>query len=165
MIRRLGPGDEAVLAVLAADEEDFDLVERGAPRAPVTGADAAAYLSDPSVLHWVAEEDGVVVGHLLAYLERRRAGYARQLLLYEIGVREAHRRRGIGTALVGTMRSWMAEHDVAEAWVPADSGAAEAFYAACGFVRDDVQPVQMTLRLWRERAIAAAEQRQHLRGR
>ena len=132
---------------LAADEADFDLEESSGPRPPVTGADAAAYLSDPNVLHWVAEEDGVVLGHLLAYLERRRAGAARQLLLYEIGVREAHRRRGIGTALVGAMRDWMAEHDVVEAWVPADSGEAEAFYAACGFVRDDVQPVQMTLRL------------------
>jgi GNAT superfamily N-acetyltransferase len=145
VIRRLGPGDEGVLEVLAADEEDFDLAERGAPRQPVTGADAAAYLVDPSVFHWVAEENGVVVGHLLAYLERRRAGPARQVLLYEIGVREAYRRRGIGTALVEALRQWMRAEDVAECWVPADSGEAEAFYAACGFVRDDVQPIQMTL--------------------
>jgi GNAT superfamily N-acetyltransferase len=145
VIRRLGPGDERVLAVLAADDEDFGLAEHGAPSAPVTGADAAAYLGDPSVLHWVAEQDGVVVGYLLAYLERRRAGHPRQVLLYDIGVREAYRRRGIGRALVETMRNWMTEEDVAEAWVPADSGEAEAFYAACGFVRDAVQPVQMTL--------------------
>ena len=31
--------------------------------------------------------------------------------------------------------------------MPADSPEAEAFYAGCGFVRDDDQPVQMTLRL------------------
>lgn len=145
MIRRLGPGDERLLAVLAADEEDFGLVEHSGPRKPVTGEDAAAYLVDPSVFHWVAEEDGIVVGHLLAYLERRRAGPPRQVLLYDIGVREAHRRRGIGTALVEALREWMRANDVAECWVPADSGEAEAFYAACGFVRDDVQPVQMTL--------------------
>jgi hypothetical protein len=36
---------------------------------------------------------------------------------------------------------------VEEAWVPADSPEAEAFYAACGFVCDEEQPVQMTLRL------------------
>jgi GNAT superfamily N-acetyltransferase len=147
VIRRLGPGDEGVLAVLAADEADFDLEEGSGPREPVTGADAAAYLGDPSVLHWVAEEEGVVVGHLLAYLERRRAGPPRQVLLYEIGVREAHRRHGVGRALVETMRRWMIDEDVTEAWVPADSGEAEAFYAACGFARDDVQPVQMTLQL------------------
>ena len=94
------------------------------------------------MLHWVAEDDGVVVGHLLAYLERRRAGEARQVLLYEIGVREAYRRRGIGRALVEAMRTWMRDHDAA-----GRHGDAEAFYAACGFVRDDVQPVQMTLTL------------------
>jgi GNAT superfamily N-acetyltransferase len=146
VIRRLGPGDEAVLAVLAADEEDFELEERDAQRAAVTGADAAAYLSDPSVLHWVAEENGAVIGFLLAYVERRRVDEPRQLLLYEIGVRKAHRRRGVGSALVEAMRTWMRENDVSEAWVPADPEV-EAFYAACGFVRDDEQPVQMTLAL------------------
>lgn len=146
-IRLLGPGDEDVLALLAADEPDFDLAGRSAPRPPLAGVDAAAYLSDPSVLHWVAEEGGGPVGFLLCYLERRRAGAPRQLLVYEIGVREAHRRRGVGRALVGAMREWMAQHDVAEAWVLADNPGAEAFYAACSFVRDEEQPVQMTLSL------------------
>jgi GNAT superfamily N-acetyltransferase len=98
-------------------------------------------------LHWVAEQDEVVIGHLLAYVERRRALPARQLLLYDIGVREASRRAGVGKALVDAMRDWMAAENVEEAWVPADSPEAEAFYAACGFVRDEEQPVQMTLRL------------------
>ena len=145
--RLLGPGDEAVLAVLAVDDPDFDLAERGAPRRPVTGDDAAAYLRDPAVLHWVAEERGVVVGHLLAYVERRRAGDPRQLLLYEIGVREAFRRRGVGRALVQAMQQWMRDEGVAEVWVLADNPGAEAFYAACGFGRDDEQAVQMTLTL------------------
>ena len=34
-----------------------------------------------------------------------------------------------------------------EAWVLADNDGAEAFYAKCGFVYDQVQPSQMTLRL------------------
>jgi N-acetylglutamate synthase-like GNAT family acetyltransferase len=98
------------------------------------------------VLHWVAEEDGVVVGHLLCYVELRRAGEMRQLLLYEIGVRQASRRRGIGTALMQSMRRWMNDEGVVEAWVLADNPGAEAFYAACGFARDDEQAIQMTLR-------------------
>jgi predicted N-acetyltransferase YhbS len=146
-IRLLGPGDDAVLAVLAEDEGDFDLAERGVPQRPVTGGDAAAYLREPSILHWVAEDDGVVVGHLLSYVERRRAGHPRQLLLYEIGVREARRRHGVGRALVHAMREWMIREAVAEAWVLSDNPEAEAFYAACGFTRDDEQPVQMTLTL------------------
>jgi N-acetylglutamate synthase-like GNAT family acetyltransferase len=94
----------------------------------------------------VAEEGGVVVGHLLSYVELRRAGEPRQLLLYDIGVREAIRRRGVGTGLVLAMRRWTRDEGVDEAWVLADSPDAEAFYTACGFARDDEQPIQMTLR-------------------
>ena len=143
--RLLGPGDEALLARLAEEEPDFDLAGRSTPRAPLSPADASAYLTDPSVLHWVAEEDGRVVGDLQCYVERRGAGAARQLLLYDIGVREADRRRGVGTALVQAMRAWMEREAVDEVWVLADNPGAEAFYAACGFSRDDEQPVQMTL--------------------
>lgn len=146
--RLLGPGDEAVLAVLAAEESDFDLAERDASsRNPVTGDEAASYLSDPAVLHWVAEEDGVVLGHLLAYVERRRAAPARQVLLYEIGVRAAARRRGIGRGLVAAMTEWMRGEKVTEVWVLADNRGAELFYAACGFERDEDQPVQMSFDL------------------
>ncbi len=142
-IRRLGPDDEDVLANLARDEAEFELEGRGRPREPVRGADAAAYLADEGVLHWVAEEGGSVVGHLLCYLERRRAGDALQVLVYEIGVRRAHRREGIGRALVAELERWMAAAGVRSAWVLAD-GEAPAFYAACGFTRDDPQPVQMS---------------------
>jgi GNAT superfamily N-acetyltransferase len=109
--------------------------------------DARAYLSDPGVLHWIAEEDGAVTGHLLAYVERRRAGDSKQLLLYEIGVHEASRRRGIGTALLQAMQAWMRAEGVPVAWVLADNPGAESFYAACGFSRDAEQAVQMTLAL------------------
>lgn len=95
----------------------------------------------------MAEEGDVVIGHLLSYVELRRAGEPRQLLLYEIGVRQATRRRGIGTTLVQAMRRWMRDEGVDEAWVLADNPEAVAFYAACGFAREDEQPIQMTLRL------------------
>jgi GNAT superfamily N-acetyltransferase len=144
-IRLLGPGDEALLALLAEEEQDFDLPGRVTPRTPLAHADAVAYLGDPSVLHWVAEEDGRVVGDLLCYVERRWIGAPCQLLLYEIGVREADRRRGIGTALVETMRRWMEKESIEEVWVLADNRGAEDFYASCGFVRDDEQGVLMTL--------------------
>jgi N-acetylglutamate synthase-like GNAT family acetyltransferase len=45
------------------------------------------------------------------------------------------------------MEEWMRENGVARVWVLADNDAAEAFYAACGFSRDDPQPVQMSRRL------------------
>jgi ribosomal protein S18 acetylase RimI-like enzyme len=146
-IRLLGTGDEDVLAALARDDADFDVDGRGARRTPLPDAAAAEYLADPDVLHWVAETDGVVVGHLLCHVQRRRSGDEWQLLLYEIGVRTAYRRRGIGRTLVAAMTDWMRLHHVREAWVLADNEDAVAFYAACGFARDEPRPTQMSRRV------------------
>ena len=146
-VRRLVPGNEAVLARIAADEADFDLAGRSTPSAPLKAEAAAAYLDDPAVLHWIAEEDGRVIGFSICYVLRRRSDAERELLLFEIGVRERERRRGVGTALVRTMRDWMEEEAVMEAWVLADNTRARAFYAACGFERDEEQGVQMLLTL------------------
>jgi len=143
-IRLLGAGDEHLLARLALDDAAFDLAGRGRPRTPLDADAAAAYLADAHVLHWVAEDDRVVVGHLLCHVQRRRSGRARELLLYEIGVRDGHRRRGVGRALVGAMETWMRAHAVEDLWVLADNDGAVAFYEACGFVRDDAQPTQMS---------------------
>ena len=136
-----------MLARLAAEEADFDLAGRSTPSAPPTAEAAASFLADPAVLHWVAEEAGRVIGFNLCYALRRRCDTERELLLFEIGVREGERRRGVGTALLRTMRDWMEQEAVAEGWVLADNAAAEAFYAACGFERDQEQGVQMLLAL------------------
>jgi aminoglycoside 3-N-acetyltransferase I len=146
-IHRLGPGDTRVLAALAEEQAAFDIAGRGRPRAPLGRAAAAAYLADQHVLHWIAEENGTVVGHLLCYLQRRRAAEPLQLMLYEIGVRDGHRRQGVGSALMSEMEEWMRGNGVASVWVLADNEQAEAFYAACGFARDDPPPVQMSRRL------------------
>jgi ribosomal protein S18 acetylase RimI-like enzyme len=116
-IRLLSEGDERILELLAAEEQDFDMPFRASPRVAVSGQDAADYLADPHILHWVAEDEGRVIGHLLSYVERRRAGVPRQLLLYEIGVREGDRRRGVGEALVSAMRAWVETEQISCAWV------------------------------------------------
>jgi hypothetical protein len=68
-VRRLGPGDEPVLARLAEEAPDFDLADRTSPEPALAPPGyAPAYLADPGVLHWVAEEDGRVVGELLCHL-------------------------------------------------------------------------------------------------
>ena len=144
MIRRLGPGDEAVLAALARDDAAFDLEEQGGFAREISGSAAEDYLADPDVLHFVAEQDGELLGHLLCYVERRRTGEPFQVLLYEIGVREGRRRQGIGRALMAELDNWMTDHGVASVWVLADNEGAEAFYAACGFTRDELQGVHMT---------------------
>ncbi len=113
-VRRLGPGDEDVLALLARDEADFDLAARGGARPPLETGAAAAYLADAGVLHWVAECRGDVTGHLLCLVQLRRVAPVRQLMLYEVGVRRAWRRRGGGRALLGAMADWMARHEVTD---------------------------------------------------
>jgi GNAT superfamily N-acetyltransferase len=134
-VRQLGPGDEGVLELLAAEAPLFDLAGRSTPDPPLAAADAASYLSDPAVLHWVAEEDGVVLGEILCHVLPLPFGAGRELLLYSIGVREGDRRRGVGSALVAEMVGWMRATGIPEAWVLADNAGAEAFYGACGFVR------------------------------
>src|SRR5437763_557085 len=71
---RLGPGDEALLAELDRDDAVFDVPGRRGARGALSADAAAAYVSDPAILHWVAEEDGALIGHLLCYVERRRRG-------------------------------------------------------------------------------------------
>ncbi len=146
LIRRLGPGDEAILELLATDDADFDLTERGAPLTPLDPAAARRYLENPAVLHWVAAEGDEVIGDLQCVLLPLRAGEGQELLLYEIGVRSSWRRRGVGRALLAHMESWMRANGVSEVWVCADNPAAE-FYRACGFVAADPQPVYMTRHL------------------
>jgi GNAT superfamily N-acetyltransferase len=134
-IRRLGPGDEPVLALLAREAPESDIAGRIAPEEPLPPGEAAAYLADPAVLHWVAEEDGRIVGELLCHLLRLPSRDGLELLLYSIGVRASHRRRGVGRALVEEMLRWMRAEGVREVWVLADNPGAEEFYAACGFRR------------------------------
>jgi N-acetylglutamate synthase-like GNAT family acetyltransferase len=134
-VRRLGPGDEDVLRLLAEEAPDFDLPGRE-PQPPLEPTAAATYLTSTWVLHWVAEEDGRVLGDLVCHvLPLPHRGT--ELLLYSIGVREAHRRRGVGRALVDQMFRWSRANQIDEIWVLADNPDAEAFYAACGFRRGE----------------------------
>ncbi|HUS15505.1 MAG TPA: GNAT family N-acetyltransferase [Chloroflexia bacterium] len=144
-VRRLGPGDEHILSLLATEDADFDLADRGAPLDPLDAEAAARYLANPVVLHWVAMEGDGVVGTLYCIHLPLRSGAGSEVLLYEIGVRTAWRRRGIGRALMGAMAEWMDRNGVTEAWVLADNPEAVAFYRACGFATaDDEMAVYMT---------------------
>src|SRR3712207_4274238 len=104
-IRRLGAGDERVLELLAAEEADFDLAERGVPLQPLDADAARRYLANPAVLHWVAVDGGEILGDLACILVPLSAGEGEELLLYDIGVRGSSRRRGVGRALLAQMES------------------------------------------------------------
>ena len=146
-IRRLGPGDEAVLELLAREEPDFDVDQRGRPGTALKPDEARRFLEDQAVLFWVAMDDTSVVGFLQCLVVPLRVGVGREVLLYEIGVRRVWRRRGVGRALMGEMERWMGEQTVSDVWVLADNPDAVEFYRAAGFVIDQPAPVYMVKRV------------------
>ena len=130
-----GPGDEPVLALLAEQAPEFDLAGRSSPDRPLSAADAVLPTSRIRALCTGSPRR---TGSSSASFSATRCrdppfGDGRELLLYSIGVRAGHRRRGVGNALVEEMIRWMEDAGVPEVWVLADNPGAEAFYAACGF--------------------------------
>jgi ribosomal protein S18 acetylase RimI-like enzyme len=143
-IRRLTSEDGVVLEVIARDAGEFDITGRSEPVKPLEPVNARTFLTHPDILFWAAEQDDQVAGFLLCFVQYLWHQPFRELMLYEIGVRESARRKGIGRSLIDTMETWMLEHRIADVWVPADNPGAEAFYQACGFERDDEQAVMMS---------------------
>ena len=143
-IKRLGCGDERVLTLLATQDADFDLDGRSAPLAPLAPDHAQRFLADDAVLLWTAMDGDEVVGFLFCLIVPLRSGDGQELLLYEIGVRSAWRRRGVGRALLDEMERWMKTTGVSEVWVLSDNPAAVEFYRGCGFASDPDQPTYMT---------------------
>ena len=92
-IRRLRPGDEDVVRQLASRPPHFELLE------------------DERTILLVAFEEGEPIGFALAHHLPRRHDPPSKLLVYEVDVDEAHRRRGVGKALLaklsgGRARAW-----------------------------------------------------------
>ncbi|HKO49456.1 MAG TPA: GNAT family N-acetyltransferase [Polyangiaceae bacterium] len=142
-IKRLGPGDEAILDLLANEDADFDLEGRSAALPQLKPSMAQRYLANPGVLHWVAMQDGIVTGFLYCAHVLLRCHPGQELLLYEIGVGKAHRRKGVGRALLDHMARWMQKNEISVVWVCADNPVAVDFYRGCGFA-EEPQPVYMT---------------------
>lgn len=142
-VRRLGPGDEAILSTLATEAADFGLSDSGEPLAPLDRQQLAAYLGNRAVLHWAAFDDEAIVGTLVTMALSLPVSPGQELLLYDIGVRRSHRRCGVGTALVARMDDWMTSRGIATVWVFADGPGAVEFYRSCGFVLQSPAPSYM----------------------
>jgi len=76
------------------------------PRGPYRPQDADVCL--------VAEDEGRVVGFLLASMDRRPGIFLERVhgLISDVYVRPAYRRRGVGRELVGAALAWFAERQV-----------------------------------------------------
>jgi GNAT superfamily N-acetyltransferase len=130
-IRRLEPGDEEVVLALAPAESR------------PSREHAARLLASHSTHYLVAFSGDEPVGFLLAYELLRRHREPASLLLYEIGVTQEHRRRGVGRALYTELRRLARERGIGTGWVLTDEAnpTAMRFYEALGGVRarpDDV---------------------------
>lgn len=103
----------------------------------------AAYLrrllGSPHVVALAALDDEAVIGGLVAYelpkLEQERS----EIYLYDLAVAAPHRRRGVATALIETLRALAARRGAYVVFVQADRGddPAIALYTKLG-LREDV---------------------------
>ena len=138
-IHRLTPADTALMrelnAVFGVAFEDVETY--GA--APPDDAYLAALLGKGHVTVLAAVVAGSVVGGLVAYelekFERARS----EIYIYDLAVAEAHRRRGVATALIGRLQAIAADRGAWVIFVQADYGddPAIALYEKLG-VREEV---------------------------
>ena len=138
-LRRLGPSDVPLLRALNA-------VFGAAFEDPATYGGASptdAYLSDllnqEHVVALVALVGGEVVGGLVAYELAKFERMRREVYVYDLAVGQAHRRRGIATALLARVREIAAARGAWVVFVQADpqDAAAVALYTKLG-TREEV---------------------------
>jgi L-2,4-diaminobutyric acid acetyltransferase len=120
--RLLEPGDEAMVERLA------------------TGEPRTALLQDPRTIFVVAFDDGTPAGFVLAYELPRRHGFNVTLIVYEVEVDEAYRRRGIARRLLQELEQVARRRGIEEAFVltERDNLAANRLYESAGGTRSDV---------------------------
>jgi aminoglycoside 3-N-acetyltransferase I len=103
-IHRLASDDvRSFRALLAVFGEAF-----GEPevyrRAPPSDAYLAGLLGKDHMIVLAAHVGGEVVGGLVAYVLEKYEQERREIYIYDLAVAEAHRRRGVATALIEALR-------------------------------------------------------------
>ena len=122
-IRLLGPGDEGVLAAVAAGVFDYSIDPQY----------SAEFLHDPRHHLVVAVDAGIVVGFASAvhYVHPDKSP---ELWINEVGVAPTHLRRGLASRLLERLFAVGRALGCGEAWVLTDrsNAAAMRLYASCG---------------------------------
>ncbi|MFB6840357.1 GNAT family N-acetyltransferase [Streptomyces sp. NPDC056361] len=122
----------ATVAELVAAEHLYD--------APARPAWAERFLAAPGHLMLIAyAEDGFPAG-FVSGIEMVHPDKGVEMCLYELGVDEGHRRRGVGRALTEALVARARERGCRGAWVPVDTDNAPALatYRAAGAVDEGV---------------------------
>ncbi len=137
-IKVLRPGDESLLMNVAADVFDN----------PVNPELTKEFLEDPRHHIAVAIDAGLVVGFAsgVHYIHPDKPA---ELWINEVAVAPAHRRRGIGSAVLRALLEVGRAHHCTVAWVLTDrhNAAAMALYSSVGGTEgaDDTGPADATL--------------------
>lgn len=138
-IRVLGEGDVASLrAMLAMFGQAFADVPTYSARQP-DDAYLKRLLSCDTFVAVAAFAAGEVIGGIAAYVLPKFEQARSELYIYDLAVDEAHRRRGVATALIGALQRLAAQRGIYVIFVQADHGddPAIALYTKLG-VREDV---------------------------
>jgi aminoglycoside 3-N-acetyltransferase I len=137
-VRVLGPADMGTLrSLLALFADAFDDPGRYPERQP-----SDPYLHDllagEMFLAIVAETGTRVVGGLTGYVLPKFEQECREFYLYDLAVALDHRRRGLATAMIESLRTLAAERGFDGIFVQAhrDDGPAVALYARLGVGED-----------------------------
>ncbi|HEX4526851.1 MAG TPA: GNAT family N-acetyltransferase [Gaiellaceae bacterium] len=111
-IRRLGPGDAAVVRKFADGEPQL------------------ALLADEATIFLAAFKGAEAVGFVFGYELQRRRGDPSILFVYELDVDEAHRRQGIGRRLMSELAEIARSRSIRTGFVltEPDNDAANALY-------------------------------------
>jgi ribosomal protein S18 acetylase RimI-like enzyme len=143
-VRRLTPGDEEVLTRLALDGERYEEDGVAEIEVPLAPAEASAFLADDSTHLLVAFERDDPVGFVVVNELFHRHTFTRMFLVYEIGVVNEQRRRGVARALLDAVRSLAVERGLAEGFVLTNESnpAAMGLYAAAGGTRPSLDVVE-----------------------
>ncbi|HYI60490.1 MAG TPA: GNAT family N-acetyltransferase [Acidimicrobiales bacterium] len=133
-VRRLRPGDEAVLAHLARHNDRFGSMEDRTELEPLLPGDASTFLADDRTATFVAFAGEDPVGFLYACELYRRHTVLRHLCIYEVGVSDRHRNQGIGPALLAAVGDHARTQGIERGFVVTHTSnqAAMALHAAAG---------------------------------
>jgi aminoglycoside 6'-N-acetyltransferase I len=142
-VRRLGPTDTAVLARLAQENGRFGESNSRPALDPLAPSDARTFLSDERTIFLVAFQGEFPVGFVYACELYRRHSELRHLCVYEIGVAESHRGRGIGAQLLQHLAEQARKRQIHQGFVVTAASDREVMelYQSVGGVRgpnDDV---------------------------
>ena len=136
---RLGPDDlDPMRQLLALFADVFEEPDTYLSRQPDDDY-LRARLADPSFVTMVAREGSQVVGGLVAYELRKFEQPRSEVYIYDLGVAEPHRRRGIATGLIRALQPIAAGLGAWVIYVQADlaDAPAVALYESLGR-REDV---------------------------